>query len=78
MEPKPQKFVCHKCGSDDLDVEGTLSWNTITQAWDVDNITWEECRECSQKGDYEIGGVFVDDNSLKTIILQTIHKEENP
>jgi hypothetical protein len=77
MKPKPQKYVCHKCGSENMHIEADVEWNTTTQTWDVGEVTWEECRDCNDEGVHEMTGVFVDDDSLKTIVLQTIHKEEN-
>lgn len=74
MTVLPQKYVCHKCGSDDLDVEATVEWSVENQCWGINDITWSECRECNQTGDYEVWGHFVEDKSLKTLAIKAIQE----
>jgi len=46
-----EKFVCHVCGSDNVNVEARVSWNIETQCWDLEEITWSECLDCYNDGD---------------------------
>jgi hypothetical protein len=74
MTALPEKYVCTKCGSDDIRVEADVEWNYETQSWDVNEITWDECNDCLANGYEDVDGHFVVDKSLKGLAVKAIQE----
>lgn len=44
------KKVCNQCGSEDVTVDASASWNEETNDWEIDTI-WQNayCNDCDGK-----------------------------
>lgn len=57
MTESPGKWVCVKCGSEDVTQDGLLRWSTVEQTWVVADIL--DARTCNQCDDGDAELVFL-------------------
>ncbi len=45
---KPYKYVCSKCGSDEISADAYAAWNVDEQEWEVQNVMdkGHYCAQC--------------------------------
>lgn len=47
---RQHKYVCAECGSSWISCDATVSWNTTTQNWEIDDVGDNDyCSSCSQE-----------------------------
>ena len=70
---KPYKWVCERCGSDDVELEAYAYWNTALQDFDYElkeSSDYDYCYRCEDTAVVE----EVDLVDLKDIALVAAHK----
>ena len=72
---QPMKYVCERCGSDNVSSEAYVNWNTRTQSWVFDvhideGTDW--CNDCEEETTLD----YVPITDLRTLAEYTIAKEK--
>ena len=72
---QPMKFVCERCGSDSVETEAWVGWDTSKQTWVLNSLVCEGtdwCHDC----DGETAFNYVPVTDLRTLAEYTIAKEK--